>query len=120
MELDRAQLLDGAALARLAQLDPGNRQGFLDNLLRTYRRSLEQLLAQLSEAQSAADRGAVRHVAHTLKSSSSSVGALAVAGLCARLETSLRDQMASDVDALVSELLNEGRRLASGLARLAG
>jgi HPt (histidine-containing phosphotransfer) domain-containing protein len=117
--LDRAQLLDGDTLARLAELDPGNRQGFLDNLLRTYRRALEQLLAQLTQAQRATDRDAMRHVAHTLKSSSAGVGALALAGLCVQLEICLRDQTDSDIDALVSELLTVGRRLASGLARLA-
>jgi len=119
MTLDRAQLLDSSALARLAELDPGDRQGLLDRLLRTYRVTLERLLDQLTEAQGTAEREAVRHVAHTLKSSSASVGALALAGMCARLEAILREQEDGDIDALVSELLAEGRRLAHGLANLA-
>ena len=34
--------------------------------------------------------GQIRHVVHTLKSSSASIGALALARLCAEIETSIR------------------------------
>ncbi len=104
-----ADSLDAAALARLRELDPDGRHGVLVRVLTAYESSLNRLLAQLEAARTQGDPAAVAAVAHTLKSSSASVGALGLAATCARAEARLR---AADLDALhddVDQMLLQGR-----------
>lgn len=112
-----AGLLDPQALARLHELDPTGQSGLVQRVLATYRQSLQRLLEQLRSARDAGDRDAIRHAAHTLKSSSASVGALALAGLCAQVEAGLRsgDGDAAEGAALLDRLLAEGDRVLAGL-----
>ena len=101
-----AGLLDLQALERLRALDPGGTAGLLGRVLGTYTASLARLVEQLRQARRSADVQAQRHVAHTLKSSSASVGALKLSALCADIEDRMRDDPpATDVqfDALISE-----------------
>jgi len=82
----RPALLDAASLDRLRELDPGGRNGLLQRVLRTYTQSLDRLLVQWRAARAARDDNALRVIAHTLKSSSASVGALELSALCAEVE----------------------------------
>ena len=75
--------LDAAALARLRELDPDGRHGVLTRVLAAFETSLARMLVQLRAELDAGDPGVVAGVAHTLKSSSASVGALALAASCA-------------------------------------
>lgn len=94
--------LDEQALHRLAELDPDDRGGLLKRVLVTYEQSLRRLGAQFEQARTAGNGDALRQVAHTLKSSSASVGALELARHCADIERALRD--GSDPAALQAEL----------------
>ena len=100
-------VLDTASLNRLRELDPGERNGLLQRVLRTYTQSLERMLVQWREARAAADANAMRVIAHTLKSSSASVGALALARTCAEVESNLRldpgRELAPDIQRLLAE-----------------
>ena len=110
-------LLDAAALARLHELDPQGQSGLVQRVLATYTQSLRRLLAQLRTARAGADREAMRHAAHTLKSSSASVGALDLSALCAQAEASLRDGGGSaDEATLLDRLQAEGERILGGLS----
>lgn len=113
-------VLDAQALERLRTLDPGDANGLVDRVLGTFKNSLETLMPRLHEGQRAGDADAVRHVAHTLKSSSSSVGALRLSGLCAAVEATLRDggELAS-IARQLDELQAESRRLIAVLPALA-
>jgi len=87
------QSLDAAALERLRSLDPDGRHGVLRRVLATYEAALARQLDQLraeAAAPSAAGSAALGTLAHTLKSSSASVGATALAAACAALELRLR------------------------------
>ena len=84
-------VLDPDALARLHDLDPGGKAGLVPRVLATYRQSLQRLLEQLRVACEQSDTQTQRHVVHTLKSSSASVGALTLARLCADTENKLRE-----------------------------
>jgi histidine phosphotransfer protein HptB len=109
-------VLDAQALARLAALDPGGAAGLVRRVLGTYRVSLGRLLEQLQLARSELDLQGQRHVAHTLKSSSASVGALALSALCAEAEGRLRDGAGSEsLGPLLDALAAEGRRLLTAL-----
>lgn len=101
-------VLDEAALARLGELDPGGQAGLVPRVLRTYLTSLQRLLPQASAALQAGDASALRYVAHTLKSSSASVGAQRLAAACLALERQLTPPIAVDRPDLVHSLLAEG------------
>jgi HPt (histidine-containing phosphotransfer) domain-containing protein len=90
-------ILDPQALARLQELDPSGETGLLERVLRAFEVSVARLLPQLQDARSAGDLQAIRHVVHTLKSSSASIGALKLSQLCAEGELMVRQ---SDTDGL--------------------
>jgi hypothetical protein len=85
-----ATLLDAEALDRLRELDPTGKGRLLERVLRAFHSSGSRLAQQLGEARTNGDMQGIRHVVHTLKSSSASIGALALARLCAEIETSIR------------------------------
>ena len=100
--------LDAAALARLRELDPDGRTGVMQRVMRTFDTSLAQTLGAMTLAGQRGDAIELRHLAHTLKSSSASVGALELSQACARLEVLARDNRAMDIPAALAELLSAG------------
>jgi histidine phosphotransfer protein HptB len=113
-------VLDTASLNRLRELDPGERNGLLQRVLRTYTQSLERMLVQWRVARAAADANAMRVIAHTLKSSSASVGALELSALCADVEARLRDQRLQGVEAQFDAVAVEVQRILAGLTESQG
>jgi HPt (histidine-containing phosphotransfer) domain-containing protein len=117
--LPAAGLLDEQALASLRALDPGGNANLLARVLATYTQSLQRLLEQLRAARESADLQGQRHVAHTLKSSSASVGALKLSALCAEIERALREAPADgsmhSVNASMDTLDEEGEHLLAAL-----
>jgi HPt (histidine-containing phosphotransfer) domain-containing protein len=87
---DPHAVLDAAALARLSELDPTGNGTLVQRVLATYATSLERTRNELLRARQPMQPEAVRHLAHTLKSSSASVGALALSTLCAQVEQHVR------------------------------
>lgn len=85
-------VLDPVALQRLGDLDPTGANRLLERVLHAFDGSALRLLPQLAEAQRSGDHDAVRHVVHTLKSSSASIGALKLSQLCAEIEAMIRLQ----------------------------
>lgn len=101
--------LDAQALNRLRELDPDGRHGVVHRVLTAFEGSLARMCTVL-EAQAsanAADEGVVNGIAHTLKSSSASVGALALARACAEVEHRLRQspgrELAPEIELLLAE-----------------
>ena len=78
--------LDAAALERLRLLDPEGRNRVLARVLGAFEASLVRTLEQLAAQGEALDAVALAGIAHTLKSSSASVGALQLAAACAEVE----------------------------------
>lgn len=101
--------LDESALARLRELDPDGHHGVLQRVLTAFETSLARALGQLQDQQAAADAKTVAALAHTLKSSSASVGALALASACAQVESRLRDGQTTNLRDDVGLLLAHGR-----------
>ena len=100
--------LDATALARLRELDPDGRHGVVVRVLEAFETSLGRLLGQLRDEPDAGDAAVVAGIAHTLKSSSASVGALALSARCAEIERRLREGADGDLQADVQRLLAEG------------
>jgi hypothetical protein len=75
--------------------------------MRTYETSLVRQMAQLVEARDRGDAVAIGNLAHTLKSSSASIGALALSALCADIERLVRGGETAGLGPLVEHLLSE-------------
>ena len=83
-------VLDAACMAELRALDPDGKAQLVKRVLATYQVSLVKLVDQLRQARTDGAWDQVSRVAHTLKSSSASIGALALSALCADIERLLR------------------------------
>lgn len=104
--------LDEQALGRLRELDPEGRQGVVMRVLKAFETSLARMQSQLQAELDAPHADVVSGVAHTLKSSSASVGALELAKVCAEVELKLRR---GDTSALRDDIL---RLISAGEAAL--
>lgn len=102
--------LDAVALAGLRDLDPQGRNGLLERVVKAFQDSLARLSPQLRSAMATGEVKGIRHVAHTLKSSSASIGALRLSALCAELEAAVRNDalegLQARVDAVCAEIEN--------------
>jgi HPt (histidine-containing phosphotransfer) domain-containing protein len=103
--------LDERALAQLRALDPDGRHGVVPRVLVAFETSLLRLQAQLSALRAPTDAKAIGDIAHTLKSSSASVGALALSRLCAQTEQAARAGDVERLDAAVVGLRAESARV---------
>lgn len=112
---DPSAVLDAGALARLAELDPQGSAGLVQRVLSTYARALERSRQELLRMRQPLQSEPLRHLAHTLKSSSASVGALALSALCAQVEQQTRAQPAGNLDASLDALLVEMQRVAGAV-----
>lgn len=106
-----AAVLDAQALERLRELDPTGANGLVTRVLKAFEGSLQRLLQQLQDARRQGDHAALRHVAHTLKSSSASVGAIELSRLCADIERRIRQDETEDLDPLLDGMVAESGRL---------
>ncbi len=97
--------LDERALARLRELDPDGRNGVLPRVLAAFESSLLRMTEQLRHPSAQHDPRLVTGIAHTLKSSAASVGALDLSATCAQIETRLREQPATQLNAEIAQLL---------------
>jgi HPt (histidine-containing phosphotransfer) domain-containing protein len=96
--------LDPAAVQRLLDLDPTGANQLLARVGRAFESSIGRLIPQLDAALAAQDWESVRSVAHTLKSSMASIGALKLSVLCADIERMIRDGQTQGLARLVDGL----------------
>jgi HPt (histidine-containing phosphotransfer) domain-containing protein len=100
--------LDAQALARLEELDPNGANKLIERVVTAYVKSLERLLPELEGARGAQlDLHVIRHVCHTLKSSSASLGALDLAERCAEIETMARIGQTDGLEPLLDGMLGQ-------------
>jgi HPt (histidine-containing phosphotransfer) domain-containing protein len=85
-------VLNHQILERLSRLDPGGRSKLLERVLAAFETSSEQMRQTWATACQSGDVTVLHHIAHTLKSSSASIGALGLSQLCAKLEEALHAQ----------------------------
>ncbi|MCU7376574.1 response regulator [Paucibacter sp. O1-1] len=115
-------ILDPQAIARLRELDPGGGNKLLERVIAAFLKSLERLLPELGQARAHPEKGldlaAVRHVTHTLKSSSASLGALKLSKLCADIETMARNGQTEGLDILLDGMHDEVARVRGALNEL--
>lgn len=102
---DTPEPLDPQALARLRELDPDGRQGVVQRVLAAFDTSLARMIVQLQAQAEAGSAEVVAGIAHTLKSSSASVGALALSRACADVESRLRAGQTADLSHDIQRLI---------------
>ena len=112
------RVLDEASLQRLHELDPQGTNRVVERVLRAFEASLQRLLPQATQAWQRGDHEAVRHVVHTLKSSSASVGALDLSRCCSEIENRLRAQQFEGLAPMLSALEAEGERVLAAVCEL--
>lgn len=113
-----ATVLDAKALASLKQLDPTGANRLMPRVLTTYRSSLARLLSQMAHARQQSDTAALRLVTHTLKSSSASVGALALSALCGDAEKAIREGRLDELPSMLDHLAAEAARVDAAVLQL--
>lgn len=96
--------LDPAAIARLRELDPSGQGQLLQRVFTAFEASLARLMPQIEQARETADAAGIRLVSHTLKSSSATVGALALSNLCAEIEALAREQLVPEAVARIADM----------------
>ncbi|MCK9684577.1 Hpt domain-containing protein [Scleromatobacter humisilvae] len=104
-------VLDAACMAELRALDPDGKAQLVKRVLATYQTSLAKLVAQLQLARTEGAWDQVSRVAHTLKSSSASIGALALSALCAEIERLLRAGDSNGAQPLIDQFQAEVQRV---------
>ena len=103
-----AASLDAEALARLHELDPQGKNGVVTKVLGAFETSLTRMLGQLRAQLPQPQASVVSAVAHTLKSSSASVGALQLSRTCAEVESLIRAGQLASLDRDIGRLIAEG------------
>lgn len=107
-----SDVIDEVALGKLRSLDPSGRAGVLQRVLRTYDGSLQKLMLQFEEAARGGDVQGLRHVAHTLRSSSASVGALRLSARCGEVESLIREGQLDRLPPALDSMRVESRHVA--------
>ncbi len=111
--------LDATAVSGLRELDPQGRNGLVERVVKAFQESLARLAPQLLGALQANDVKVIRHVSHTLKSSSASIGALRLSRLCAELEAAVRAEVTEGLEARVQAICGEIENVKPALEQLA-
>ena len=96
MNLDGAPVLDHAVLADL-RASMGDDDEFMRELVQTYVEEGQASLAGLLAAAAAADCAAIVRPAHTLKSTSASLGAMRLSAICREIEAAGRESRADSL-----------------------
>ncbi|RZL36708.1 MAG: Hpt domain-containing protein [Rubrivivax sp.] len=115
-----AAQLDSEAIRRLRELDPGGGNKLLERVVAAFSSSLERLLPDLARARSTPtpDLTVIRHVSHTLKSSSASLGAMALSQRCADIEALARDGRTDGLAQQLDGMLDDIQQVRVALAAL--
>lgn len=115
-----AALLDPEAIRRLRELDPGGGNKLLERVVNAFSNSLDRLLPDLARARETnpPDLAIVRHVSHTLKSSSASLGAMGLSARCADIEAMARDGQVQRLPEQLDAMLQDIQQVRAALAAL--
>jgi HPt (histidine-containing phosphotransfer) domain-containing protein len=115
--LSRRAVLDHTVLDSLRALQKESGRDILGKAIRSYLSTSPQLLQAMQEAVIHKDAEALHRAAHTLESSSVTLGAVALAALCEDLEAVGRANNTDDAATVLSTLKAEYEAVRVALAR---
>ncbi len=99
--------LDYSVLENLKELQMEDEPSILGKIINAYLHNSEPLLQKLREFSETDNRKELGIAAHTLKSSSANVGALALSDMCRRLELRCNDKLMENSEDLIQAILEE-------------
>jgi len=113
-----AEVLDPQALERLRELDPSGQNRLMARVASAFDTSVGRLMPQLRDAMQSTDLTVIRHVSHTLKSSSASIGAVKLSKMCAEMESMARQGQSDGMTDRIALLLSEVEVVRVALQRM--
>jgi HPt (histidine-containing phosphotransfer) domain-containing protein len=113
-------VLDAEALHRLSELDPTGANHLLERVFQAFEASALRLLPQMHESLRSANFPGVRHVVHTLKSSSASIGAIKLSQLCAEIESMIRLETLDGIADAIERMDHETTAVLQALKQIRG
>jgi len=99
--------LDQSALDNLRELDPDGSSGVYAQIIQTYLSDAASLVAQIKAAVAANDAASLTRHAHTLKSTSLSLGATRVSAVARELEAAAKSGSTSACPLFLTALIAE-------------
>ncbi len=111
-------VLNAEAIRRLRELDPTGESHLLTRVFQAFETSLNRLLPQLEQARNTADAAGVRLVAHTLKSSSATIGAEQLSKVCAEVEAMAQESRLDAATSGIELILSEAQAVCEALRQL--
>jgi HPt (histidine-containing phosphotransfer) domain-containing protein len=111
-------VLNADAIRRLRELDPNGESHLLTRVFQAFETSLNRLLPQLQQARNTADAAGVRLVAHTLKSSSATIGAVQLSKVCAEVEAMAHESRLDAAASGIEQILSEAQSVREALREL--
>jgi HPt (histidine-containing phosphotransfer) domain-containing protein len=112
--------IDPVAITNLRELNPGDDGEFLREIVSIYIEDTPKRIAELKASLAAGDTATFARAAHTIKGSSSNVGAVALRGVAERMESVSKRQGLAAATPLIAECEAEFSRAAAELRRIAG
>jgi HPt (histidine-containing phosphotransfer) domain-containing protein len=118
IESSNDQVLDTETLRQLSQMDPSGEHGLIERVLVTYEKALQKAQLELRDAMAANDLDVIKRVAHTLRSSSATVGAVSFSKRCKLVESAIRDGCLDDLPSSLQLLDQESREVGVAIRQL--
>lgn len=97
-------LVDQQSIANLRELNPGDNDEFLREIIGIYLEDTPARIAELEESLAGGDTARFTRAAHSIKGSSSNLGAMAVRAIAETLEHQSSKQGLGDVVGLITTL----------------
>jgi CheY-like chemotaxis protein len=113
----QADPLDQRSLEEIRNLEANGVTGLFDNILNIYLESSPELVAALETAVEKQDAVGLHAAAHSLKSTSASLGARYLASLCRELEVKGRAEDVETAAPVLAELMVEFERVTRALGK---
>lgn len=110
-------LMDPLKLDSIRNLDPDGKMGLLKRVIDLYIEKSPPLIQQMLTGLDRSNSEEVYRAAHSLKSSSATIGAVGLAEMCRRLEMAGRDGALNDAPKMVREIEAEFSRVCTVLTR---
>ena len=112
-----APAIDVRALDNIRKLQQPGAPDLLERIVALYLHDVPKLVHSMREAIAAGDGIALQRAAHTLKSSSATLGAFHLAKLCNEMEVQARDKHLVDPGQWISRIECESARVCALLPR---
>jgi histidine phosphotransfer protein HptB len=118
--MPNATLIDPEAIENLRALSPDDGDGFLRDIAGIYLEDTPNRIAELRQALASGDQITFTRAAHSIKGSSSNLGATQIRAISEKLEHQSRNHGLGGVEPLIAELEEQFEITKAELCRIIG